>query len=204
MRKILLLLGIITASLLILGCGGGGNDTTTNDDAGNPSDLPDVASDNSLEDTESEADNATLNTTLVLDQKPTCTVTADCSAGTQCNDGVCGTIDDLYSFDCNNKCNYNNVLVTTSDGESYTLARGQGSYTSAGALEWRLLAGPDYCPDENVPVPIKIIKKNTGKVVSEEVLVLHQSETSKVITHPTIKRIAFTATLEELEETCNK
>src|SRR3989338_6295912 len=94
-----------------------------------------------------------------------CVVTADCEAGTQCIDGQCGTIDSLYTTDCESKCNFEEVIISTSDNESYTLARGQGSYTAAGALEWKLVAVPDHCATENLPVPIKIIKKNYGRIL---------------------------------------
>lgn len=130
-----------------------------------------------------------------------CTSNADCP-GEQCIEGVCGQVSALYDTECENKCNYGNVLISTSDGESYTLNRGKGSYSYAGAVEWKLVGGPDYCPDENVPIPIKIIKKNAGEVLEEQVIVLHEGETSDVVTHPTIARVSFTATIESIEETC--
>ena len=131
-----------------------------------------------------------------------CAVSEDCEEWKQCIDGECKVVADLYDTDCENKCNYNSVIVKTSDGETYTFNKGQGSYTGAGSLEWKLLGGPAYCPMENVPVPIELTKKTTGKTLSKEVITLRKGETSKVITHPTIKRISFTITLENLNEEC--
>ena len=67
------------------------------------------------------------------------------------------------------------VKVETSDGETYDLTLGQGSYTAAGALEWKLMKTPDYCQGEDPLVAVNIIKKTTGKVVGEQVLTLHKA-----------------------------
>lgn len=132
-----------------------------------------------------------------------CAVTADCDAGKQCIDGQCGTIDALYSTNCESKCNFEEIVISTSDNESYTLGRSQGSYTAAGALEWKLVSVPDHCAAENIPVPIKIIKKNYGRILGEQVLTLHEGETSEVVTHPAISRIAFTVRLDSVKEGCS-
>ena len=109
----------------------------------------------------------------------------------------------LYNTDCDNKCTITGVKVETSDGEEYDLTLGQGSYTAAGALEWKLLKTPDYCQGETPLVAINIIKKTTGKIVGEQVLTLRKGETSEVITHPTVKRVKFTATLVDVAESCS-
>ncbi|MEK6939742.1 MAG: hypothetical protein AABX31_03360 [Nanoarchaeota archaeon] len=109
----------------------------------------------------------------------------------------------MYTSDCTNKCSITGVKVETSDGESYDLALGQGSYTAAGALEWKLMKTPDYCQGENPLVAVNIIKKTTGKVVGEQVLTLHKGETSEVVTHPTAKSVKFTAMLADVTEKCS-
>ena len=58
--------------------------------------------------------------------------------------------------------------MATSDKESYDLKPKQGSYTGAGALEWKLLEMPQYCKGESAIVPVNIIKKQTGQKISEE------------------------------------
>ncbi len=131
-----------------------------------------------------------------------CVLTADCEAGQQCIDGECGTIEALYTTDCANTCNFEEVIISTSDGETYTLGKGQGSYTAAGALEWKLLSVPNYCPMEKVVVPMRIIAKNYGRILGEHALTLREGETSQIITHPAIPDIEFTVRLDRVVEEC--
>ncbi len=131
-----------------------------------------------------------------------CMANADCREGLLCIDNECKTFADLYRYDCTDRCNFNSVTVSTSDGETYTFAKGQGSYTAAGALEWKVTPVPDYCPDENIVVPLTIFKKTTGRILGEQLLALHAGETSGAITHPTVSRIAFTVTLDSINEVC--
>jgi hypothetical protein len=133
-----------------------------------------------------------------------CETNADCGAGTFCIDTECGTIDNLYKTEgCTEKCNFNSVVIETSDGQTFTLNRGQGDYTAAGALEWTLASGPDYCPEsDDIIVPVKIKKKNAGKLLSEQYLTVLVGETSEVVTHPTIKSVQFTFTIKSVEEEC--
>ncbi len=132
-----------------------------------------------------------------------CTNNADCEWNEKCIDGECGTVAALYETECDKKCNYNGVVIKTSDDETYTLSRGKGSYSYAGAIAWTLMGGPDYCPMENVPVPIKVEKVTTGKVLSEEVITLRVGETSGIVKHPSVKRVAFTMKLESINEECS-
>lgn len=132
-----------------------------------------------------------------------CTLTTDCKDGKQCIDGQCGTVEALYITACASKCNVEEVIISTSDGETYTLGKGQGSYTAAGALEWKLLSVPNYCPMEKVIVPIRIIAKNYSKIVGEYLLTLREGETSQRIIHPVIPNIEFTVKLEKVEEKCS-
>ncbi len=138
----------------------------------------------------------------------TCRVNADCAEGTLCIDGSCNTIASLYNTAttaCAKKCTVETVDVTTSDGEKYTLARTQGSYTAAGALEWKVGSIPLYCqgsPGEKKLIPFHFIKKTTGKVISEEVVTVEEGKTSPVITHPTVARVKFTVKVDKVKEVC--
>lgn len=158
---------------------------------------------------------ATLETTEVLPtndeevieeplEKPNCETNADCAQGTFCIDDECGTIANLYKTEgCTEKCNFDSVVIETSDGQTFTLNRGQGDYTAAGALEWTLASGPDYCPEsDDIIVPVKIKKKNAGQVLSEQYVTVLVGETSEVVTHPTIKSVQFTFTIKSVDETC--
>jgi len=109
----------------------------------------------------------------------------------------------LYKTDCENKCGITGVKVETSDGEDYDLLLGQGSYTAAGAVEWRLLKTPDYCPGENPLVTVNFIKKTTGKLFGEQVFTLHKGDISEEIKHPTVKSVKFTVTLVDATEECS-
>ncbi len=131
-----------------------------------------------------------------------CTVNADCASGTLCIDNACKTIASLYNTACAKKCTVETVDVTTSDGEKYTLARTQGSYTAAGALEWKVGSIPLYCPGQKATIPFHFIKKTTGKVLSEEVVTVEEGQTSPVITHPLISRVKFTVRVDKVKEVC--
>ena len=133
-----------------------------------------------------------------------CQTNAECEVGTFCIDGDCGTIANLYKTEgCTEKCNFNSVVIETSDGQTFTLNRGQGDYTAAGALEWALASGPNYCPEsDDIVVPVKIKKKNAGKLLSEQYIIVLVGEKSEVVTHPTIKSVQFTFTIKSVKEEC--
>lgn len=132
-----------------------------------------------------------------------CEDNRECNEGLLCIDGACKALASLYKTDCEDKCSIKQVHVETSDGEKYDLSLGQGSYSYAGALEWRLLKTPNYCKGEDPLVAVNIIKKTTGKIVGEQILTLHKGDTSDVVTHPTIKKVSFTATLADVTESCS-
>lgn len=132
-----------------------------------------------------------------------CSVNADCEQGTSCINGQCRSITSLYNTDCDNKCTFTELTFSTSDGDTYTLKEGQGSYTAAGAVEWKVATVPDFCPDENVVVPLRIIKKNYGKILSEEVVTLAEGQTSGTITHPAISSIKFTVKADRVGKECS-
>ncbi len=135
-----------------------------------------------------------------------CNDNRECKVGLYCIANKCNTLDSLYSGegDCSKLCSYYAVKMQTSDDESYDLKPKQGSYTGAGALEWKVLATPQYCKGEKAVVPINIIKKQTGKILSEEVITLHEGESSQLLTHPTFSKIAFRLTVDRVFESCPK
>ncbi|MBT3835965.1 hypothetical protein HOD05_01365 [Candidatus Woesearchaeota archaeon] len=132
-----------------------------------------------------------------------CKDTSECQGIEQCIEGECKTIAQLYKTDCDVKCNFKSILVETSDGESTTINRGQGSYSYAGALAWTLQSGPDYCKEDKVIVPIKLEKNSYGKILETQTIILSPGETSDIITHPTVKSMSFTAKIVSVDESCN-
>ncbi len=132
-----------------------------------------------------------------------CSVNADCEQGISCINSACRSITSLYNTDCENKCTFTELTSSTCDGPTYTLKGGQGSYTAAGAVEWKVATVPDFCPDENVVVPLRIIKKNYGKILSEEVVTLTEGQTSGTITHPAIPSIKFTVKADQVGKECS-
>ena len=141
----------------------------------------------------------------IVEEDITCSVSDDCAWNEYCIEGVCGQTSKIYNTDgdCDSKCNFNNVQITTSDGDEMTLSRGQGSYTAAGAVEWKLLSSADYCRGEDsTPVAVELIKKNYGKIIEKEVVVLEVGEESESITHPDIDHIDFTLEVTSIDETC--
>ena len=143
------------------------------------------------------------NTSLTVPSN-TCTFNSNCTQGSYCVEGMCTTISSLYqTADCAQKCNFKDVVIETSDEETYTVARGQGDYTAAGALQWLVMSGPSYCKGTPVTVPINILKKNYDTIYADEVIKLKLGETSKVITHPLVKRVAFTLKVKDFKETCS-
>jgi hypothetical protein len=141
----------------------------------------------------------------IIEEDITCSVSDDCEWNEKCIQGVCGMTSDIYNTegDCDSKCNFNNVQITTSDGDELTLSRGQGSYTAAGAVEWKLLSSADYCLGEDAtPVAVELIMKSLGQILSKEVIILDLDEESDSIGHPTIASIDFTLEVESYDETC--
>ena len=136
-----------------------------------------------------------------------CNDNRECKTGLYCVHNKCNSLDTLYSGeggDCTKLCSYYAIKMLTSDGEKYDLKPKQGSYTGAGALEWKILPIEQHCKGESPIVPINVIKKQTGEIVSEEVILLHEGETSPVLTHPTISKLAFTLTVADVFESCPK
>ena len=134
-------------------------------------------------------------------QNLSCQASSQC-AGKLCIDNTCQTIADLYKTDCPTKCSFSSLTFSTSDGEHYALGEGQGTYTAAGALEWKVATVPDFCLQESLVVPLLLIKKNYGKIVAEEVITLKEGQTSKIITHPSIKSVKFTVKADKIGTSC--
>jgi hypothetical protein len=102
--------------------------------------------------------------------------------------------------DCT-QCTVKEVTVTTSDGDTLPLVPGKGGYTGAGAIEWVVEKAPAQC-EEELTVPIKIVKRSYGKIVGEDTVSLRDEETSKIIDHPTIKTLKFTLRVDDLKLKC--
>ena len=137
-----------------------------------------------------------------------CNDNRECSYGLYCMNSAgvntCNSLSSLYTGqgDCSKLCSYYAVKIFTSDGETYDLKPKQGSYTAAGALEWKTLQMPQHCKGESPIVPINILNKVTGEVISEKVIWLHEGQTSEVLTHPNLTKIAFTLTVADVFESC--
>lgn len=141
-----------------------------------------------------------------IEEDEGCSTKSDCAWDQYCINNECGKIVEIYDTEseCEEKCNFNNVVIKTSDGDELTLSRGKGSYTAAGALEWSLMSSADYCKgEEDTLVAVKLKKKTFGEIVEEEVITLEVDEESDPIKHPDIERIEFTLEVESIDETCS-
>jgi hypothetical protein len=135
-----------------------------------------------------------------------CNDNNQCPKGEYCANGFCHTLASLYKGegDCTKLCSYYAVKMLTSDGETYSIKPKRGSYTAAGALEWKLLEMPQHCKGEKPIAPVNIILKRPGEIVSEQVITLQQGEKSQVLSHPDLPKVAFTLTADTVFETCPK
>ncbi len=133
-----------------------------------------------------------------------CKQNSDCSIGS-CINSKCSDFDAIYGPvpNCAKKCNYNLVELSTSDGEKYTLPPGQGSYSYAGALEWKINPLPDYCLGQEPKVAIEILAKTTGKVLQDYYFMVGVGGTTPIATHPSIKRVQFKITVDKVTEKCS-
>ena len=108
-----------------------------------------------------------------LNNTTSCISNSNCESGDLCINKVCGKIADNY---------------ITEDCDNTCKVTGATIITS---------------DDETPKSPIKLIKKNTGKILSEEIIILNENETSSTITHPNIARVQFTLNLAVADETCS-
>ena len=136
----------------------------------------------------------------------TCNDNAQCASGKYCIDAQCVALDSLYvgSSSCDKLCNFYSVKVLTSDGETYLIKPGSGSYTAAGALEWEILSSGQHCNGERAVIPINLITKNDGKILEENVITLQDGDTSNVLTHPQLPNVNFQITIQEVFELCEE
>jgi hypothetical protein len=130
-----------------------------------------------------------------------CEDNKECPQGKKCIGKQCRTVESLYDLNCEAKCNFKRATLRTSAGETVVLKRGESTYAYAGALQYNLLSGPDYCPGSAI-VPIQIGKVTTGKVLNTQVITLTKGEKSESLTHPKISRINFTIEVNDIAEEC--
>jgi hypothetical protein len=133
-----------------------------------------------------------------------CTSSLQCQHNEYCISGTCQTLESQYKGlgDCSKQCNTYAVKVSTSDGETYPSKPGQGSYTGAGAIEWKVLDGPTHCKGEPAFVPIRITRKDTNGIINIEHFALKQGETIPTITHPNVPSVSFELTIDRIFEWC--
>lgn len=140
-----------------------------------------------------------------------CLSNFDCISGEICLNKKCGVLSELSESDCGSECKFTSVEISTSDGEEYSVVAGQGSYTAAGAIEWRILSSPVFCAVENIAVPIEITRKrtvvdesgDTVPVFSKEVITIADGKKSPKITHPAVPGFSFVITIDSLGSRCD-
>ena len=134
-----------------------------------------------------------------------CADNLQCGSGKLCLNGLCGTLSSIYQGSpiCDKQCNYYALRISTSDGETYNVKPKRGSYTAAGALEWKIMEAPLHCNGEETVIPVAIIRKAPGKILSEEVITLQKGETSRTITHPALPDLSFSLKIESVNELCS-
>ena len=154
----------------------------------------------------SEVHNTSMNVTVTPALAAViagCTHNSNCTAGEYCINASCQAMASFYATtDCPTKCNLKEVEMSTSDGETYTVPRGQGSYTAGGAVQWKILSPPSYCQGSEVLVPISVLRQNYQHVSSDDVILLKAGETSKNIEYPLIKNFKFTLMVKKVTESC--
>ncbi len=132
-----------------------------------------------------------------------CTDNLQCETNEFCIDGRCSSLFQIYKGSpiCGKICNYYALVVSTSDGESYNVKPKQGSYSCVGAVEWKIMENADHCQGEKAVVPIAIIMKQPGEIISEQVITLKRRESNEVV-HPTLPQCRLTLTMDEIYELC--
>ena len=152
--------------------------------------------------TNSPTDSPTDSPGIEPTQLFSCTYNAECPSGNVCVEDVCRKLADLPSFsaECSSLCTTTNVVLKTNTGETHDIATGRGSYTSAGALEWKT-ERMQHCEGDPF-VPVRISLMNYGKAIGEYYIVLSEGETSEKLTHPTISSVAFQLTVEDITSEC--
>ncbi len=132
-----------------------------------------------------------------------CTDNLQCQSAEYCINAQCESLYNLYKGSplCGKMCNFYTMEISTSDHETYNLKPKRGSYSCAGALEWKIMELPNHCEGEKAVVPIMVTMKEPGRIISEEVVVLRQRESTALV-HPTIPGCSLTLTMEKIYELC--
>ena len=118
-------------------------------------------------------------------------VKKECTSDQSCNDYISETED---------YCLENSFCVHKPLIEEYVLKPKQGSYTMAGAVEWKVLDVTEYCEGEQAIIPIKIIRKSGRDILTEEIITLKQGETSDLITHPLYESSSFVLKIDKISK----
>ncbi len=139
-----------------------------------------------------------------------------CGNGRKCINNKCFFVSDLYdtSLSCIVKCNMDRVKVSTFHQDyperveqKYILPRGRlGSYAGAGALEWQILDGPDYCQAQvkEIIVPIEVKQKYRSEEIGSFVIALKPGEESGQLEHPHAELYGFTLRVDDFHQTCGR
>ena len=133
-----------------------------------------------------------------------CTYNAECTDNNVCVDGHCATLETIRQLNCDTAdtvCTVREIVMATNTGELYQLTPGRGSYTSAGALEWKTERA-QHCEGNNAIIPILIGLRNYGQLVGEYYITLSEGQNSTILTHPTISSIKFQLIAEKITSSC--
>ena len=190
-RRIFMISALLLGILFIIGCGGTSGETNEQ--------VTEPVVEQTQEAQEEVQDVVPEESEVRAPQS--CTTDSDCDEG-KCIDLVCGQLEGLYENTCEATCRIKGITVTTSDGQNLELVAGKGSYTAAGALQWKIESVPKHCEGQEARVPIEVTKYNYGQKISQEYITLAKGETSRVLDHPTISSVAFTLRVDDLTDEC--
>jgi hypothetical protein len=195
MKKLLFIGFLLSVLLFVAACTSGNSDVVVTADGDQGQDSDSIGGLGGADADTSEDSDDDMELTA-------CTTNSDCDGSNQCIDNVCGVLADHYDTTCDSLCTLDEVRLTTSDDEEKTLGPGLGSYTSAGALEWKVMSPPGYCEGDNV-VPFEITTFQNGVIVGQEVTLVDAGKTSRELKHPNIDRIVFTLAVDSVSVTCS-
>ncbi len=139
----------------------------------------------------------------------------ECSQDKKCINNACGYLSEIYTDKCSLTCDKYSVKMLTSDSEEYVVRPNQGGYTSAGSLSWDVIKTNNQCGDGKTPIPVEFTSykptkyldatgqtKTKIETVSKQIITLGKSQTSKTISHPEFKSVAFKLTVDEIFSLC--
>ena len=102
---------------------------------------------------------------------------------------------------CIADCSVKEVTVRTADNEIYHFKPGKGTYTAAGAIDWRIDEVSSYCGKPRIPITVTMY--SYGNVVGKENATLGLKEKSKLFEHPTITHATLQLTVDDILEECS-